>query len=186
MKRRGCSPIRSLTYKGLALAGLLLVPAVAHMQSGVVIPTSSGQPNPAVLALDEMAINVVIDNQYARVRVTQIYGNRTGGSQEGKYIFLIPTTASISDFAVWDGDVRIPGVILEKKRAEEIYKDLSLQSIDPGLLKQERDDGSDSAFTVELAPIPPFGTKRLELEYTEALPVENLESYYSFPLKPSE
>ena len=114
MKRRGCSPIRSLIYKGLALAGLLLVPAVAHMQSGVVIPSSSGQPNPAVLALDEMAVNVVIDNQYARVRVTQIYGNRTGGAQEGKYVFLIPATASISDFAVWDGDIRIPGVILEK------------------------------------------------------------------------
>ena len=186
MKRRGCSPIRSLIYKGLALAGLLLVPAVAHMQSGVVIPSSSGQPNPAVLALDEMAVNVVIDNQYARVRVTQIYGNRTGAPQEGKYVFLIPTTASISDFAVWDGDIRIPGVILEKRRAEELYKDLSLQLIDPGLLKQEREDGADSAFTVELSPIPAYGTKRLELEYTEALPVENLESYYSFPLKPSE
>src|SRR5262249_57680562 len=61
-----------------------------------------------------------------------------------------------------------------------------LQSIDPGLLKQEREDGADSAFTVELSPIPAYGTKRLELEYTEALPVENLESYYSFPLKPSE
>src|SRR5262249_8509968 len=59
-------------------------------------------------------------------------------------------------------------------------------SIDPGLLKQEREDGADSAFTVELSPIPAYGTKRLELEYTEALPVENLESYYSFPLKPSE
>jgi Ca-activated chloride channel family protein len=185
-KERGCTPIRSLIYKGLALGALLLAPAVAHMQSGVVIPSSSGQPNPAVLALDEMAIHVVIDNQYARVRVTQIYGNRTGSAQEGRYIFLIPTTASISDFAVWDGDVRIPGVILEKRRAEEIYKDLSLQSIDPGLLKQEREDGADSAFTVELSPIPNYGTKRLELEYTEALPVENLESYYSFPLKPSE
>src|SRR5215831_7946211 len=111
MKRRGCSPIRLIVYKGLALGALLLVPAVAYMQSGVVIPSSSGQPNPAILALDEMAVNVAIDNQYARVRVTQIYGNRTGGAQEGKYVFLIPSTASISDFAVWDGDIRIPGAI---------------------------------------------------------------------------
>src|SRR5215510_3549905 len=139
MKQRGHSQIRSFTYGAIALAALLLAPAVAYMQSGVVIPSSSGQPNPDVLALDEMAIDVVIDNQYARVRVTQIYGNRTSRAQEGKYVFLIPTTASISDFAVWDGDVRIPGVILEKRRAEEIYKDLALQKIDPGLLKQERD-----------------------------------------------
>jgi Ca-activated chloride channel family protein len=155
-------------------------------QSGVLIPSGKDQPDPAILTLDEMMVHVLIDNQYARVRVTQIFGNRTENAQEGRYVFLIPTTAAISDFAVWDGDVRIPGVILEKRRAEEIYKDLALQSIDPGLLKQEREDDASTAFTVEISPIPAYGTKRLELEYTEALPVNDLESYFSFPFKPSE
>ncbi|HSB11067.1 MAG TPA: VIT domain-containing protein [Blastocatellia bacterium] len=165
---------------------LLLAPMLAHAQSGVLIPSSTEKPDPAVLSLDEMTVNVSIDNQYARVRVIQIFGNRTNQIQEGRYVFLIPTTASISDFAVWDGDIRIPGVILEKRRAEEIYKDLALQSIDPGLLKQEREDDASTAFTVEVAPIPAYGTKRLELEYTELLSVDNLESYFSFPFKPSE
>jgi len=169
-----------------AIVLLLLAPAVARAQSGVLIPANTDKPNPAVLTLDEMSVNVVIDNQYARVRVMQIFGNRTERVQEGRYVFLIPTTASISDFAVWDGDVRIPGVILEKRRAEEIYKDLALQSIDPGLLSQEREDDAASAFTVQVTPIPAYGTKRLELEYTELLNVDNLESYFSFPFKPSE
>ena len=39
---------------------------------------------------------------------------------------------------------------------------------------------------MKVAPIPAYGTKRLELEYTEALSVDNLESYYSFPFKPSQ
>src|ERR1700759_911608 len=116
----------------------------------------------------------------------QIFQNHTDAVQEGQYVFLIPTTAAISDFAVWDGDVRIPGVILERRRAEEIYQDLALQAIDPGLLSQERDDQSDTAVTVKISPIPAYGTKRLELEYTEALPVDNLESYFSFPFKPSD
>ncbi|HVF91375.1 MAG TPA: VIT domain-containing protein [Blastocatellia bacterium] len=165
---------------------LLLAPAAARAQSGVLMPTSTEKPDPSILALDEMSVQVAIDNQFARVRVTQIFGNRTDRVQEGRYVFLIPTTASISDFAVWDGDVRIPGVILEKRRADEIYKDLALQAIDPGLLKQEREDTSSTAFTVEVAPIPAYGTKRLELEYTELLRVDNLESYFSFPFKPSE
>ena len=165
---------------------LLSATSTAYAQSGVLIPSSTEKPDPAVLSLDEMSVNVVIDSQYARVRVTQIFGNHTDRIQEGRYVFLIPTTASISDFAVWDGDVRIPGVILEKRRAEEIYKDLALQSIDPGLLKQEREDTADSAFTVQVTPIPAYGTKRLELEYTEMLSVDNLESYFSFPFKPSE
>ena len=170
----------------IVIAFVLLAPGISRAQSGVLIPSSTERPDPAVLSLDEMTVNVVIDNQYARVRVTQIFGNRTDRIQEGRYVFLIPTTASISDFAVWDGDVRIPGVILEHRRAEEIYNDLALQSIDPGLLSQEDEDSAATAFKVQVAPIPAYGTKRLELEYTELLSVDNLESYFSFPLKPSE
>jgi Ca-activated chloride channel family protein len=186
MKQSGRKMIRLLTRQAATLALLLFASNAAHAQSGVLIPSSTDKPDASVLTLDEMNVSVVIDNQFARVRVTQIFGNRTGTVQEGRYVFLIPTTASISDFAVWDGDVRIPGVILEKRRAEEIYEDLALQSIDPGLLKQEREDGAGTAFTVEVSPIPAYGTKRLELEYSEMLPVDNLESYYSFPFKPSQ
>ncbi len=180
------SRIQIVVARAIVLGVLLLLPVAARAQSGVLIPSSTEKPDPAVLSLDEMTVNVLIDNQYARVRVTQIFGNRTDRIQEGRYVFLIPTTASISDFAVWDGDVRIPGVILEHRRAEEIYKDLALQSIDPGLLKQEGEDTANTAFTVQVAPIPAYGTKRLELEYTELLSVDNLESYFSFPFKPSE
>ncbi|HJQ22452.1 MAG TPA: VIT domain-containing protein [Blastocatellia bacterium] len=185
MNSCGRTLLNLLARRTLALLVLLLAPAAAHAQSGVLIPTNAQKPNPAILSLDEMTVDVKIDNQFARVRVVQIFGSHTDVVQEGQYVFLIPTTASISDFAVWDGDVRIPGVILEKRRAEEIYQDLALQSIDPGLLSQEREDNSDTAFTVKITPIPAYGTKRLELEYTEALPVDNLESHFSFPFKPS-
>ncbi len=173
--------------RALAILALsFILPAIAHAQAGVLVPTSKDKPDPSVLALDEMSVQVTIDNQFARVRVVQIFGNRTERIQEGRYVFLIPTTASISDFAVWDGDVRIPGVILEKRQAAEIYENLALQSIDPGLLEQEDENQASTAFTVKISPIPAYGTKRLELEYTELLKVENLESYFSFPLKPSE
>jgi Ca-activated chloride channel family protein len=165
---------------------LLFAPVAARAQSGVLIPANADKPDPSVLMLDEMSSSILIDNQFARVRVVQIFGNRTDRVQEGRYVFLIPTTASISDFAVWDGDVRIPGVILEKRRAEEIYRDLALQAIDPGLLSQESEGDASTAFTVQITPIPAYGTKRLELEYTELLGVDNLESYFSFPFKPSE
>jgi Ca-activated chloride channel family protein len=186
MKQNVETLIKSPAQKVFLFALLLLTPIITHAQSGVLVPTSTGKPDSAVLALDEMSVSVFIDNQFARVRIVQIFGNRTERIQEGQYVFLIPTTASISDFAVWDGDVRIPGVILEKRRAEEIYQDLALQSIDPGLLQQEDEDEGASAFTVQVTPIPAYGTKRLELEYTEPLRVDNLESYFSFPFKPSE
>src|ERR1044072_8395351 len=175
---------RNFLSRAAAIVLLLVAPAIARAQSGVPLPSSAQKGDSSFLALDEMSLDINIDNQFARVRVTQIFGNRTDQIQEGRYVFLIPTTASISDFAVWAGDVRIPGVILEKRRAEEIYQDLALQAIDPGLLEQERDDTATTAFTVKVAPIPADGTKRLELEYTETLPVDNIESYLSVPLTP--
>ena len=186
MKRCGHTLIRLLAGRATTLLLLLLVPVAVRAQSGVLIPSSTDKPNAAILSLDEMTVDIKVDNQFARVRVVQIFGNHTDRLQEGRYVFLIPTTAAISDFAVWDGDTRIPGVILEKRRAEELYQDLALQAIDPGLLSQERDDTADTAFTVKISPIPAYGTKRLELEFTEALPVDNLQSYYSFPFKPTE
>jgi len=176
-----------LALKFVVLAFLFGLPAVCFGQAGVLIPTQDGdQPDPTKLSLSEMVVDIKIDNQYSRVRVMQIFQNHTDTVLEGKYVFLIPTTAAISDFAVWDGDIRIPGVIMESRRAEEIYERLKGQVIDPGLAKQADDQGGSTAFTVKLTPIPAFGTKRLELEYTEALPVDSLQTRFSFPFKPSE
>lgn len=170
-----------------ALFFLLLLPAVTFAQAGVLIPTVEGEtPDPKKLSLAEMVVDIKVNNQYSTVRVMQIFQNHTGRVQEGKYVFLIQATASISDFAVWDGDVRIPGVIMERRRADDIYEQLRWQSIDPGLAKQADEESGATAFTVKITPILAFGTKRLELEYTEALPVDSLRTRYSFPFKPSE
>jgi len=38
---------------------------------------------------------------------------------------------------------------------------------------------------VKVFPIPAYGSKRVELEYTEMLPVENPASHFNLPLRPS-
>jgi Ca-activated chloride channel family protein len=104
---------------------------------------------------------------------------------EGKYLFDLPPQSTISDFAVWDNDTRIPGVMLEKRRANAIYGEIKQRQVDPGLLQQDDEHGGHSAFSAKVFPIPAYGTKRIELEYTEMLPVDGLTSHFTFPLKPS-
>jgi Ca-activated chloride channel homolog len=167
---------------------LLLAAVPAFGDGGVLIPKDKAQPDPSVLSLEEMDITVEVDNGDARVFVRQIFVNHTWAIQEGNYVFALPSNAAVSDFAVWDGPVRIPAVILERKRAGEIYNQLKQQSIDPGLL-QMGERGSEEAkqsaiFSAKIVPIPGFGTKRLEFEYHEAIPVENLKSYFAIPLRP--
>ena len=169
----------------------------ARAQTGLLVPTSKGHPDESVLALREMRVEAGISRGYARVNVVQVYENRTGDIQEGTWRFQLPPSGAVGDFAVWDGAVRIPGVILEKKRARAIYRDLTTQRIDPGLLQQgEEDDrpaggggprpSGGAAFSVKVAPIPAWGTKRLELEYQHEVPWVDGTAEFRFPLRPGD
>jgi len=172
----------------LTLFALLFAPALLLADAGILIPRDKAQPDPAILSLEEMEISIRIDNGDARVFVRQIFANHTGKIEEGNYIFALPSQATVSDFAVWDGPTRIPAVVLERKRAEDIYTQLKQQAIDPGLL-QMGERGSEEAkrssvFSARIVPIQPHGTKRLEIEYHQSIPVENLKSYFAVPLRP--
>jgi Ca-activated chloride channel family protein len=172
----------------LAVSMMLVLTPLLHADAGILIPRDKAQPNPAVLSLEDMEITVRIDNGDARVFVRQVFANHTNRIEEGNYVFALPSLATVSDFAVWDGPVRIPAVVLERKRAEEIYTQLKQQSIDPGLL-QMGERGAEEAqrsavFSARIVPIPAYGTKRLEIEYHESIPVENLKSYFALPLRP--
>lgn len=156
--------------------------------AGVLIPRDKQQPDASILSLEEMEITVRIDNGDARVFVREVFANHTNRIEEGNYVFALPSHATISDFATWDGPTRLPAVILERKRAEEIYNQLKRQLLDPGLL-QMGERGSEEAkrssvFSARIVPIPAYGTKRLEIEYHESIPVENLKSYFAIPLRP--
>lgn len=175
----------SVTFSLLLVVALCLPAVRSRAQSGALIPSTSSSPNDAILSLPVMKVDVKIDNQHAHVRVLQIFDNHAGQVLEGKYLFALPPQSSIADFAVWDGDLRLPGVILEKRRANQLYEQIKAQVTDPGLLQQDDEHGGASAFSAKVFPIPAYGTKRVELEYTEMLPVENLVSRFSFPLKPS-
>jgi Ca-activated chloride channel homolog len=172
----------------LMLLALLFASTLLLADAGILIPRDKAQPDPAILSLEEMEITVRIDNGDARVFVRQIFANHTGKIEEGNYIFALPSQATVSDFAVWDGPTRIPAVVLERKRAEDIYTQLKQQAIDPGLL-QMGERGSEEAmrssvFSARIVPIQPHGTKRLEIEYHQSISIENLKSYFAIPLRP--
>jgi Ca-activated chloride channel family protein len=170
------------------LLAILAFSACALADTGVLIPGGRQQPDAAVFSLNEMVLDIRIDNGVARVEVRQIFGNHTGTVQEGVYQFALPDKATVSGFAVWDGVTRIPGVILERRRAGEIYERAKAQSIDPGLLQMGERDADEASrsqqFTARIVPMPRFGTKRIEMEYQHPVAVERYQSEFAVPLKP--
>ncbi|NTV76190.1 MAG: VWA domain-containing protein, partial [Holophaga sp.] len=182
---------------------LALLPALAVLplqaQAGLLIPTSSGRPDPKVLSLREMTVDLAIARGYARVNVRQVFENHTASVQEGTYRFALPASAAVGDFAVWDGLQRIPGVILEKKRARSIYQELTRQRIDPGLLQQGEEEDQEpgegapaarpsggSLFSVTVAPIPPMATKRLEIQFQQEVPLIGGKGEFRLVLRPPD
>jgi Ca-activated chloride channel homolog len=184
--RRKSATTATLLLLALALilaTGLPFHPGLA--QSGALIPSTKDKPDASILSLQVMNVDVLIDNQHATVRVLQIYDNHTSQTLEGKYLFALPPGASVADFAVWDDDTRIPGVMMEKRRAGAIYGEIKQAMVDPGLLQQDDEHEGQSAFSAKVFPINPYGSKRVEMEYTEMLAVEDFTSHFTFPLKPS-
>lgn len=172
----------------LALFAAVMMPSLLIADAGVLIPRDKQQPDPSILSLEEMEVTIRIDNGDARVFVRQIFANHTARIEEGNYVFTLPSRATVSDFATWDGPTRLPAVILERKRAEEIYNQLKQQAVDPGLLQMGERGAEEakrsSVFSARIVPIPAYGTKRLEIEYHEAIPVEILKSYFAIPFHP--
>jgi Ca-activated chloride channel family protein len=172
----------------LLVAFWIALPGIAGADAGVLIPRDKEAPDAAVLSLVEMKVDIAIDNGDARIRITQIFANHTDHIEEGTYVFALPDRSTVSDFALWDGPVRIPAVILERKRAEEVYDQARMQAIDPGLLQMGERDDSDpkrtSRFSAKIVPIPAWGTKRLELEYHQKLTVNDWKQVFVLPLKP--
>jgi Ca-activated chloride channel family protein len=162
---------------------------LAQSDSGTLTPRDHETPDASILSLDEMRVDIAIDNGDAHVSIIQIFSNHTRSIEEGTYRFALPSASTVSDFAVWDGPVRIPAVILERKRAEQVYDQVRLQAIDPGLLEAGERDNTDprttSIFTAKIVPIPAYGTKRLEIEYHQRLATSNFKQYFALSLKPN-
>jgi Ca-activated chloride channel homolog len=170
-----------------AILTLSVLAPRAWADAGVLIPGDKQAPDAAILSLEEMTVDVRVDDGDARVRITQIFANHTNRVQEGTYTFALPSGSTVSDFAVWDGPVRIPAIILERRRAQEIYEEAKMQAIDPGLLQMgERDEEASrtAIFSAKIVPIPAHGTKRLELEYHQRLTATDFKQMFVLPMKP--
>src|SRR6185369_8485509 len=83
---------------------------VAARGQGVIVPGPCGRcpfPPPQVvmprsLPIKSIKLDTKIISQVATTHVEQIFLNNTPATLEGTYLFPIPESASIVEFAIWD------------------------------------------------------------------------------------
>jgi Ca-activated chloride channel family protein len=107
-----------------------------------------------------------------------VFRNDTGAVLEGTYLFPIPESASIVEFAIWEGDRRLVGEVRTREEARRIYDEIVRRQRDPGLLEYAGKD----LFQASIFPIPPHSDKKLEITYTQVVRAEGGTVSYRYPL----
>jgi Ca-activated chloride channel family protein len=133
---------------------------------------------PRSLPIKSIKIDTKISSQVATTHVEQIFRNDTDATLEGTYLFPIPEQASITEFAIWDGDRRLVGEVRSREEARRIYDEIVRRQRDPGLLEYAGKD----LFEASIFPIPPHSDKKLELTYSQVLRAESGTVAYRYPL----
>ena len=169
------------SLKALAvLAGLAaaLAAAPALRADGFIIPDRRPDGPVPPLSVKYHHVKVEIIGQVAKTSVDQVFINHFGRDIEGTYIFPVPEGASVSDFAMYIGNERVRGEILDSREARRIYEDIVRRMRDPGLLEYM----GRNLFRARVYPIPANGEKRVQISYTEVLKAENGLVRYLYPL----
>ena len=168
-------------FKGLAvLAALAALTAAAPplRADGFIIPNHRPGEQVPPLSVKYHRVKVEIVDQVAKTSVDQVFVNHFGRDIEGTYIFPVPEGASVSDFAMFIGNERVQGEILDSREARRIYEDIVRRMRDPGLLEYM----GRNLFRARVYPIPANGEKRVQISYTEVLKAENGLVKYLYPL----
>jgi Ca-activated chloride channel family protein len=160
---------------------LLIGSAVPVLADGIVIPHPP--PDAPIMEVPYLTIKyhrvtVTIEDQVAITHVDQVFVNEGRFEVEGTYIFPLPEEATISEFAMWVDGEKLEGQVLERDEARRIYEDIVRRRRDPALLEYVGRD----AFQASIYPIPPGGQRRIELEYSQVLDMDNGLVEYVYPL----
>lgn len=159
-------------------ASFLLSTAPLVRADGIIIPHPRRGESVPPLTVKYHRVTVEIRDQVARTSIDQVFINNHDRDIEGTFIFPLPENAAISEFAMYVGDERIKGEILDSRDARRIYEDIVRRLKDPGLLEYI----GRNTFRARIFPIPARGEKRVQLSYSEVLTGERGLVRYLYPL----
>lgn len=179
------------------LAAVALIGSVGMVQAdGIIIPPPCADdrcppPPPCVpewcpppprpiaqLVVKYHRVQATITDQLATTRVDQVFANPNSWDIEGTYIFPLPPGAVATGLKLWVDGEPVEGRLLDATEARRLYEQTVYALRDPALLEYS----GRGALQLSLFPIPAGGERRIQVEYTQALPAEGGLVRYTYPL----
>jgi tetratricopeptide (TPR) repeat protein len=118
------------------------------------------------LPMKSMTVDVVVENQVARVALDQTFHNPRPETLEGVYRFTVPPDAALQRLAMYVDGTLTESAVVERMQARRIYEEIVYRRRDPALAEWT------GAGRVDMRIFPLFGNqdKRVILAYTQSLP----------------
>ncbi len=166
--------------KLLPVLSLALLASMSFAQ-GFIVPDSQpdGVKRHVPLQTVSQKVVVTINNGAAKTTLEQVFYNNHNRQVEGTYYFPVPKGAAVSEFYLYINGEKVKGEMLAKEKARAIYEDIVRRMQDPALLEYIDDD----LFKARVFPIPPKGTRKIELVYSQVLETSGTLYKYIYPMK---
>jgi len=159
----------------LAIVGTVPQPLAAQVivVEGTVVtppgPRPIPRPIPAHYRIHSVDVNATIRDQIASVQISQTFENTGSRTLEARILFPLPTDAAIDSLTLIVDGKELPGRLMKKADARQIYESIVRRRQDPALLEYM----GQGLFQTRVFPIPPGVKRRVEIRYSQLLRKEN-------------
>jgi Ca-activated chloride channel family protein len=162
-----------------SIVAVLLAVSVVHAQRPIILPPPDPGGRGDPLELKSCQVDIVVEKQVADLKADLVFHNQHGRQLEGTFLFPLPESTAINEFAMYVDGKRIEGEVLRKERAREVYDRIVNRQRDPALLEYVGRD----LFQASIFPIPAHGDTRIELSYEQLLQRDAGLTELSYPLR---
>ena len=159
----------------VASPALAQAPRVAPASSPLLIAAAAEQP----VQLQRARIEGELQAGVAQTRITLEFHNPNRRVLEGELQFPLADGQQIAGFALdIDGQLR-DAVPVPKDRGRQVFEEIARRGVDPGLLEQT----AGNQFRLRIYPLPPGGSRRVQLVIREPLPFAGQGWHWTLPLQ---
>jgi len=166
---------RGLRKKAIVVIGTCLMSTGMSLLAGTLSPKGDLAP----LEIKDHNVDVVINNGFAKVEVSQRFFNQHDQTTEGIYSFPVPKSASMSEVSVNIGEKIINGEVVSKAQADKIYKEEKSKGND--VAKAEKNKYQDFKFFI--ANIPAKQEVKVDFTYYQPLKIDTNMGCFHYPME---
>ncbi|MDD4927768.1 MAG: VIT domain-containing protein [Gallionella sp.] len=174
--------IASKLYLGVVLFAASMSAVATEVRLPVQIPVLLQLVAPDArlpIQLQKVEVKAEVLGSIAHTRIEMVFFNPNMRMLEGELQFPLLDGQTVTGFALdINGELR-PAVPVDKVHGQQVFEEVSRARIDPALL--EKTQGNN--YKLRVYPLPASGSRRVVLEYDEALTTNRGVSSYRLPLQ---